>query len=559
MKGSEMGDNNSFRILLCVLNTKYIHSSLAPWCLSAAVQEYCGSDISVSVSEFTINNSADDILSFLLDKSPDVLGFSCYIWNISMIKILAEAYKKARPDSYIVVGGPEVSYNISETLTLPGIDYVISGEGERPFSKLADLLSHSLKPTGPMPGISFTVGLLQVISEPYFSDEEYPSPYTEDYINSLKGRISYIETSRGCPFSCAFCLSGAVRGLKYFSLDRIKKELVLIANNSKTVKFVDRTFNSSSARSREIWKYIIESSGSLFPKETKFHFEIAGDLLSAEDADLLSAAPDGLFQFEIGFQSFNEASLSAINRVTDMTVLIKNTSALLSRGNIHTHIDLIAGLPHEDYGSFIRSFNSAYSLRPHMLQLGFLKLLHGADMREKPGLYPCEYSSAPPYEVISTPYISPKELSMIKSAEDASDALYNSGRFRKTLEYVIPASGTGAFEFFLSFSQIKKAEGTPLDQYTEEFYRFCCGLPGIDPERLRDLLAADRISSVYSAKIPLFLQRGDPRLGKIKAFLKSKKIRGTPVVLYTENRAVYADYSIKDPVTGEYKLTDVSI
>ncbi len=554
---------NKLTAAICVLNSKYIHSSLAPWCLSAGVDAYCGPEIAAEVVEGTINERLEDVAQRILALNPRVIGFSCYIWNISATKELIRLVKNRLPGAVVVLGGPEVSYCAEKLLCgEPEVQYVLSGEGEKPFALLLNAISRGETPEN-IPGVCYRRGGQAVTVPPYTPEEDPPSPYTSKYLNALRGRIAYLETSRGCPYSCAFCLSGRCGSARFFHLDRAKKELLLLARSgAKTVKLVDRTFNANRRRAIELFRFIIENYGTEIPAGVCFHFEIAGDLLDEETLSLLAQAPVGAMQLEIGLQSFNPKTLAAINRKTDVERLKENIRRLISSANMHIHIDLIAGLPYEDFASFAESFNTAYSLGPNMLQLGFLKLLYGAPMRENPEEFPCRYDNQPPYEVTRTPWLSEEELLRLHHTEDALERLYNSGRFRRTLPYLLEKSGTTPFGLFDRFGEFAARKGTDkisLDDYTALLFSFFSGQNGIDREALRDRMVCDRLSTNASGRLPPVLRVRDPALGRAIRELEdtnrpSKGIKRGYALLYAGHRLVYADYQNRNPVSGEYPL-----
>ena len=330
----------------------------------------------------------------------------------------------AFPDSVIILGGPEVSYNPKEVLETSGwCDFVISGEGEYPFALLCDALR-----TGEsfhIPGLCYRSGEDIIVNEPYVSDSEPPSPYCEEFFASLKGRIAYLETSRGCPYSCAFCLSGRCGSVRFFDIERAKREMLLLAKSgTQTVKLVDRTFNANKARAKELWRFVISEHGRGIPENVCFHFEIAGDILDDESIEILNSAPKGSIQLEIGMQSFNEKTLAYINRKTNTAKLIENIKKLLAPQNHHIHIDLIAGLPFEDMESFKNSFNIGYELRSNMLQLGFLKMLKGSRIREEAQKWGYKFKSKSPYEIMENNFISFDELIKLKFIEELFEKYY---------------------------------------------------------------------------------------------------------------------------------------
>jgi len=540
------------RAVICAVNSKYVHSSLAAWYLLAGVEEYSRTRICARVVEATINDDPDAVAARIVENSPSVIGLGCYIWNITFVKKLLPLIKKALPDAVVVLGGPEVSYNAGEILRdEPLADYVLSGEGEKPLALLLDAVASGADVSG-IPGVCFRRSGEIVVSPPYCAAEEPPDPYTGAYFDALNGRIAYLETSRGCPFSCAFCLSGRQGRVRYFDSGRAGRDIVRLANSgARTVKLVDRTFNADPRRARAIFGFILDKYGTEIPEGVRFHFEIAGDLLDEETLALLGAAPRGLFQFEIGLQSFGEETLLAVSRKTDTARLKENISRLMAFGNIHIHLDLIAGLPFEDMARFGQSFNTAFSLEPHMLQLGFLKLLHGAAMREEPEAFPAE------------------DLRRLHLAEDALERLYNSGRFRRTLRYVLERTSKTPFELFLdtgaALSENAPA-GEPLDDYTARLFRYFGALEGVDKAALLDAMICDRLASNAAGGLPPVLQIRD---GRLKAAMRAvngspatrlqKGVRRGFALLASENAVVWADDMERDPVTGAYTLHKTSL
>ncbi len=564
------------RVVFAAFNSKYSHAALAPWCLLAGVKSYAESETEAFVCEGTVNEKDEMLFDRINGFNADIIGFCTYIWNVKTVLSVAEKLKKCRPETVIVLGGPEVSYNAGELLSKYSfVDYVISGEGEIPMAKLCDSLSSG----GEIPdgyGICYrsTVGIVE--AEPYISSEEPPSPYCDEFYTALGNRMPYIETSRGCPYSCAFCLSGRCGGVRFFDMERAKSELISLAvNTTSVVKFVDRTFNANKIRAKEIFRFICENYGKGIPSGVCFHFEIAGDILDDETIEILNNAPKGSIQLEIGMQSFNEKTLAYINRKTDTDKLKRNIRLLTEKKNIHIHIDLIAGLPYEDMSSFAYSFNTGFSLGADMLQMGFLKLLHGADMREKSEKYPCEFSSEPPYEVTSTPWITADELKALHNTEDALDRLCNSGRFKRTVKYLMENSGRTPFELFCEFGNYAAEQGTSkitLDDYTALILRYFSQLNGIDKAVLRDKLVCDRFATNSFGLLPDCLKIHDPDLlNKAKKHLEAHEatrqgrgIKRGFAVLYSESNeklccGVYADYDNKaknrHSITApEYKL-----
>ncbi len=553
------------KVVFCSLNSQYIHSSLAPWCLAAGVSAYADTAVETQVVEGTINESLSAVVERITALAPDVVGCSCYIWNITRMRELATAIKAALPDCFVFFGGPEVSYCAERVLCdNPCVDAVVLGEGECPVATLVSALSRKEAVSG-IDGVSYRDGERVVTAAPYLTDEIPPSPYTDAYLEALGGRIAYLETSRGCPYSCAFCLSGRCGNVRFYPMERVKKELLLLANSgTKTVKLVDRTFNADRRRAREIWGFLMEQYGVGFPTDVCFHFEIAGDLLDEETFLLLSEAPCGLFQMEAGLQSFHEPTLAAVRRKTDTAKLTDNIRKLISCGNIHLHIDLIAGMPYETAETFADGVNRAIALAPHMLQLGFLKLLHGAPMREERDAYPCDHTDTPPYEVKSTPWMTADELRQLHGVEQALDRLYNSGRFRRTLAYVTEQTRLTPFAVLQHLAHA--CEGTnlsriSLDAYTTLVWDTFCAMAGVDPEQLRDRMIEDRLSANPSAILPPCLR---VRVEETKAlkrladtdvrYARPDGVQRGAACLSDGKTLVFADCHRRHPVTGQYRL-----
>lgn len=549
-----------YKIAICCLNSKYIHSSLAPWCLYSALTNLYP-DISAVVSEGTINEKEDDVLSRILSENANAISFSCYIWNITQTLSLARKIKERKPNTTIILGGPEVSFNSCDILKENSfVDFVLCGEGEESFPLLIHALSKGETPE-PFLASMRTQGEIsqgkQHIAQKTFS------PYCKEYLNNLSNKIAYIESCRGCPYNCAFCLSGDDRTVRFFDLEKTKEDMLLLAKHgAKTVKFVDRTFNCNAKRANEILLFIKKNYESGIFKDICFHFEIAADILTEETMQIISSMPKGSVQFEAGIQSFNEKTLEKIHRKTNIEKLCKNIKRLVSFNNCHIHIDLIAALPYEDLASFKQSFNKAYALGAHMLQLGFLKILYGSCMERHKDEFVCSYSKTPPYEVFETPYISKEELLFLHGVEDVFEKLYNSMRFKRTLSYITSSSDMTAFDLFASFSLYCKEKGycnLPLDKFTEVVFEYFSSLEGIDKAVLRDKLITDRIAVNSSDVIPKCLQIKDERLKTLKREiaqtdpLKKNTMRSV-AILYTENCAVYCDYTQKDRVSGEYEL-----
>ena len=541
------------KIAVCCLNSKYIHASLAPWCLYSALKDK-HPHTDATVLEATINNDVGYMINRLVDGSFDIVSFSCYIWNIEKTFKICKAVKE-KTGAVIILGGPEVSYRASGVLTdSPFVDFVLSGEGEETYPELINSLING-KSYKEIDGLTYRDNGI-IISNP---EKEYKgtpvNPYCEDFFKNLNGRISYIEASRGCPYICAFCLSGRCSTLRYFDFEQTKEKIISLANSgTKTIKVVDRTFNANADRANEVIKFILDNYGKKIPVNVCFHFEIAGDILKDSTLDILKNAPKGLFQLEIGMQSFNEKTLSAINRKTNCEKLIENIKQLISFGNMHIHIDLIAGLPYEDTESFERSFDIGYGLGANMLQMGFLKLLHGADMREQPEKYPCKHADTPPYEVISTPWLSKDELNKLRNCEDALDRLYNSGRFLYTLDYLISECHFTPFRLFYEFGNAVIADKISLSVYTEKIYNYFRDKS--DTELLREALICDLLSCSSALQIPENLKRKDSSYKQIKKhFTDGNSEQIKIAMLYKSGKVFAVNQSKPKGFNGRYEGT----
>lgn len=436
------------KILLTTLNAKYVHTSLGLRNLAA----YCRKEgFDVSVKEYTINHGLPQILSDIYSQKPDVIGLACYIWNIRMVLELCSLLKKVMPNVTLILGGPEVSYDPAEVMqSHTSVDYVISGEGEVAFSELLNSLSRS-EFECLVSGVSFRKGdQVHVNGQAQVPMlDSLPFAYQEQDMEELGDRIMYYESSRGCPFSCQYCLSSTTAGVRFFSLQRVLQELqVFIDHDVKQVKFVDRTFNTRKEHYMPIIQFLAKQTC-----RTNFHFEIAADLLSQDVIELLTTAPVGRFQLEVGIQSTYEPTLNAIKRQNDWNKIVSNVSQLQKAGNIHLHLDLIIGLPFENLQRFSQSFNSVYSLRPHMLQIGFLKLLKGSGLRNAATDHDYVYSDDAPYEVLGNRYLDYSEIRELHVIEEVFNLTYNSGRFQTTLQWMIETLfGGNAFAYYQKLS-----------------------------------------------------------------------------------------------------------
>lgn len=423
------------RTLLCAVNSKYIHSNPAIYYLSTQAKElegmYGGNIGEIDLKEFTVNDVYENVLYEIMTKKYDIVAFSVYIWNVMFVSRLTQDIKKVDPNCLIVVGGPEVTYGTEHTSLV--YDYVIQGEGERAFYAL--LRSNNDKEGVMNLPFDFSVDEKVVRATPMEDLKDIPFIYNKDNISYFDNRIIYYESSRGCPYSCAYCLSSVEKGVRYLDLDRVYKDMdFFIESGVKQVKFVDRTFNCNKERTYAIFSYIIDKAKDV---DMNFHFEVGADLFTEDVLDLLQGAPKGLIQFEAGIQSTYEKALEESVRKTDLNKCFENIKRIISMNNIHMHVDLIAGLPYESLEVFKNSFNEAYLLFANQLQLGFLKLLPGTrlnDLVEKHGYV---FSKHPPYEVLGNSYMDYQDLAALKRVEEVLNKLYNSGRFYFTLQKLL--------------------------------------------------------------------------------------------------------------------------
>ena len=504
------------------INAKYIHSNLAVQYLKS----YCkANDIDVAALEFNINDSIENILSDIYLTKCNVLGFSCYIWNIETVLKICKSIKKIRSDSIIILGGPEVSYE-STDLIEHYADFIVTGEGEITFCELIKYLEGDIKNLKPIGGLIYKNGNELIINEKHNTITDLsivPFPY--DDLGKYENKIIYYETCRGCPFQCQYCLSSVERGVRFFPLFRVYKELdFFIENKVKQVKLVDRTFNCDKERCLKIMNYIIDKNG-----ETNFHFEISPMLIDEDFLSLAAKAPKGLFQYEIGIQSTNPITLKSIKRNEPFKKIKDNILKLLSQKLSHIHLDLIAGLPNEDIRSFEKSFNDAYSLQPDMLQLGFLKLLKGSGLRADAGKYGIKYHDYPPYEVISTDSLSYRDIMTLKNVEKLLNIYYNSGRFKNSIKYINNKYFNNSFKLYLSLSDYYKDNNSMskslknVDLYLA-LYNFVSDTLGMSLV-FNELLKYDFFMN-FGTPIPDFLNKLEITNIKanINSFIKNEKI-----------------------------------
>lgn len=441
------------KILLAACNAKYIHSNLAVYDLKAYSSDY---DEHVILREYTINQPKDEILKDIYSSGADVVCFSCYIWNISFVRELIRDLVKILPKTAFWAGGPEVSYDAEKFLTeMPEMTGVMVGEGEKTFHDLLEFYIDGKDSLEEISGIAYRTGD-KIIHNGWRELMDLSAiPFVYEHLEKFENRIIYYESSRGCPFSCSYCLSSIDKKLRFRDLELVKIELQFFLDHRvPQVKFVDRTFNCKHEHAMTIWKYILEHDNGV----TNFHFEISADLLREEEMELMSQMRPGLIQLEIGVQSTNPETIRAIHRHMDLKKLEHCVNRVHSFRNIHQHLDLIAGLPYEDYDTFHQSFNDVYQMKPDQLQLGFLKVLKGSLMQKEAEGYGIVYKEKEPYEVLSTNWLTYGEVLKLKMVESMVEVYYNSGQFWHTLEYLVPFE-KDAFTFYEKLGSFYEKKG----------------------------------------------------------------------------------------------------
>ena len=441
------------KILLAACNAKYIHSNLAVYDLKAYSSDY---DEHVILREYTINQPKDEILKDIYSSGADVVCFSCYIWNTSFVRELIRDLVKILPKTAFWAGGPEVSYDAEKFLTeMPEMTGVMVGEGEKTFHDLLEFYIDGKDSLEEISGIAYRTGD-KIIHNGWRELMDLSAiPFVYEHLEKFENRIIYYESSRGCPFSCSYCLSSIDKKLRFRDLELVKKELQFFLDHRvPQVKFVDRTFNCKHEHAMTIWKYILEHDNGV----TNFHFEISADLLREEEMELMSQMRPGLIQLEIGVQSTNPETIRAIHRHMDLKKLEHCVNRVHSFRNIHQHLDLIAGLPYEDYDTFHQSFNDVYQMKPDQLQLGFLKVLKGSLMQKEAEVYGIVYKEKEPYEVLSTNWLTYGEVLKLKMVESMVEVYYNSGQFWHTLEYLVPFE-KDAFTFYEKLGSFYEKKG----------------------------------------------------------------------------------------------------
>lgn len=547
------------KILLAACNAKYIHSNLAVYDLQAYASDYADH---IVLKEYTINQQKDDIMRDIYLEHPDVVCVSCYIWNLSFVKELMADLIKILPDADFWAGGPEVSYDAEKFLTENSeFKGVMVGEGEETFKELAGYyVEKNPQNLKDMTGICYRDGD-QIIHNGWRQIMDLSSiPFIYKDLSEFKNRIIYYESSRGCPFSCSYCLSSIDKKLRFRDTETVKKELqFFIDNKVPQVKFVDRTFNCKHDHAMAIWKYINEHDNGV----TNFHFEISADLLREEELQEMSTMRPGLIQLEIGVQSTNPDTIKAIHRTMDFEKLKGIVDRIHSFGNIHQHLDLIAGLPYEDYDSFRHSFNDVYALKPQQLQLGFLKVLKGSHMMEMCREYGIVYKTQEPYEVLSTKWLDYDHVLKLKTVENMVEVYYNSGQFQNTLEY-LEKFFPDAFSIYerLGSFYMEKGYGdvshTRMRRY-EILLEFLEDMPEISVDQVKDQMVYDLYLRENLKSRPGFARDQKPFERQIWDFRKREKVaKNAHVEVFADGKVLLFDYADRDPLTNNAHVTDVT-
>ena len=529
------------KVLLIAINSRYIHSNLAVRYLRAYTKDM---GYECKIKEFSINDREEHVLEQIIEEEPDVVAISTYIWNVEMVERLANLIKIVNPSIEIVYGGPEVSYDSMIFLKNNEGEYVIEGEGENTYREFIEY-KLGKREIESIRGLYYKKegNVLYNGSRPAMSLDDVVFPYEED--EDLSNKIVYYESSRGCPFNCKYCLSSTSHGVRFKSIDKVLKELqFFIDKKVKLVKFVDRTFNCNTKHSMAIWNFLINADTN-----THFHFEISADILKDEEIELLRKAPLDRFQFEVGVQTTNDDVLRNINRFVNFSDIKEKVQELLSIRNIKQHLDLIAGLPGEDYDSFVRSFNDVHSIKPEEIQLGFLKLLKGSAMREESSKYDMKFSTYPPYEILSTNKISYKEIIILKKVEGVVDKYYNSQKFNNILKYFYNKYDR-PYNFFYELAMFFDKKGyfnknIGNSEYYKVFLDFNMEILKNDDVYLKDIIRFDYLTFNKKRGMPEFLR--DSITKEEEAAIKEKYVKKYSFREYSiEKFAINIDKYVKE-------------
>lgn len=567
------------KVLLVAVNAKYIHSNLAVYSLQAYAgkyAEYC------KILEYTINHSEEDILKGIYKEKADVVAFSCYIWNISMISHIIRELKKVQPKVQIWLGGPEVSYDAEACLRKETLlSGIMVGEGEQTFLELMEYFVEGKRGLGSIAGLAFRNGKEIIVTgnRPPLSMDEIPFPYMD--MERFRNKIIYYETSRGCPFSCSYCLSSIEKGVRLRSMGLVKKELKSFLDYGiPQVKFVDRTFNCNKQHAMDIWRFIKEHDNGI----TNFHFELSADILDEEELSFLATLRPGQVQFEIGVQSTHPKTVEAIHRKMDFDKLSYNVKRIRERNNIHQHLDLIAGLPLEDYADFENSFRDVYGLKPDQLQLGFLKILKGSRMENESTLYGIQYRDTPPYEVLFTNHLTYDEVLRLKGICEMVEVYYNSGQFKYSILYLehsytspmklyeelyeyyeeqdlllMSHSRMRRFEILLAFYQEVVLKNKEEGDEKEDFIALFKEILVLDILLREDLKSRPSFAEKQSGSVNLReiydQYRKKHKLIHIEEFEYDVIASATSGRVIKRNRMLLFDYSERDPLNKAAKIT----
>lgn len=546
------GESN-IRVLLVSISAKNIHKPLAPWCLKA----YCdfhNTQCEIEIAEFSINDNLNGMLGKIYTSAPDVLAFSCYIWNIEQVGKLANMAKKLMPNCVIVLGGPEVSFETPSN-SFPYANYIVQGAGEVAFYNLLEALQ---------PGNAHQeCAIITGFSEPFSS---FPSPYTEEYFNSftkskmagLANQLIYYESSRGCPFNCSYCLSSVSDALEYLPLERVKDDLaLLVSKGASCIKFVDRTFNADKRRAKEILSYIYS-----LDTQCTFHFEAAGDLFDEELLELIARMPAARVQFEIGIQSTNKPTLDAVGRKTDIEKSLASIKRLASIGNCHIHVDLIAGLPHETIKTFFSAVDSCIYARPNMLQLGFLKLLKGSALRQNSAMLGYCYTDYPPYEALKSSDMSFHDIIILKGVEEVVDKFYNSGMYKNSIWYAIEKLFRRPYQLFYELSLYANKNGgikVSLKGAYTLLYNFL--LQYGDKTQVEHVIKLDCLTHDAKGMLPAVLPQQRDKAAEI-AYKKhpSRNYKNIRIEYFDyDGKYRLFNYEVKDKVTASYEVVVLDV
>lgn len=564
------------KFLLAALNAKYIHSNPGIYSLKAYAEKYGAKPemesrgFQIEIGEYTINNQPDEILKDIYTRKPDAIGFSCYIWNIAYVLELVRDLPKVLPHAEIWLGGPEVSYDAAQILSRePAVYGIMMGEGEETFLNIVRRYMDGSRSFGSVGGTAVRDETGRAVENPLMRAVDMSSiPFLYEDLKDFDNRIIYYESSRGCPFSCSYCLSSLDKSVRFRDTDLVLKELdFFLENRVPQVKFVDRTFNCNRKHTMAIWRHIMEHDNGI----TNFHFEISADLLNEEELKLLSCMRPGLIQLEIGVQSTNPLTIKEIRRQMDLKLLKNTVARINSFGNIHQHLDLIAGLPCEDYESFRSSFNEVYEMKPEQLQLGFLKVLKGSYMAEKAEEYGVKFKTQPPYEVLSTRWLSYGEILKLKTLEEMLEVYGNSGQFRTVMAELSGEFET-PFDMFEALAEYYDKQGLLGNSHSrmaryEILERF---ISQRIPEKLplyQDYLVYDLYLRENLKSRPPFAADQEPYKDRIRAFFAEEAesfrylgedykgyearqlIKMAHVEVFRDGRAVLFDYRKRDALS----------